>query len=359
MNLDRQEQAAPRPPLEMNMQSMDTLKEAVYAPQNEQAILSPCLDGPHANDTSYNLGAWSKHQEHAEMIEGWDSSHGTDLAGFPFPHRTSSMMQRQGFPSDNAANSSNPIAISNYSANQTAEHAAAVRDGHGSQSTVSSTTAIKSIEAGSSDQSSNRVSSMTSIDSHVYRSAPSYRIFSAPLEWKSASSIAQATGLASGHIANTQSEGVLERVRIHAPEIADIRRNTEHPMMSQQQRVVSVASEPMVGYCGRFREGSLDGITNPPNSPQTESHHVSPSISAKASPGKDSKKKDSPAKGTSPAKVKFERIAEKVGITVSVSRKDDDSSPSTPPGRRNWRNVWRAGAGKERSKDDALAVPTK
>jgi hypothetical protein len=63
---------------------MDTLKEAVFAPQNEDAILSPSADGPHVDDQPPNLGAWAK----AKVGPGHA------FAGFPFPERASSIKQQ-------------------------------------------------------------------------------------------------------------------------------------------------------------------------------------------------------------------------------------------------------------------------
>jgi hypothetical protein len=73
------------PSLEPLMPDMDTFKEAIFAPQNEVAILSPAVDGPHVDDQPPNLGAWAK----AKVGPGHA------FAGFPFPERASSIKQQR------------------------------------------------------------------------------------------------------------------------------------------------------------------------------------------------------------------------------------------------------------------------
>ena len=100
--MQRTDQAEPTParsPFENNVHSMDTLKEAVFAPQNEDAVLTPA-------------GGWSRTsnerqfqtREHGAKQPGnlplllslFVHTRGDGLAGFPFPHRTASMVRRQG-----------------------------------------------------------------------------------------------------------------------------------------------------------------------------------------------------------------------------------------------------------------------
>jgi hypothetical protein len=258
------------------------------------------------------------------------------------------MMARQGFTSDSEAHAqqAHHLSLSQIAVGDEAHYDAAFG------SNGSSTTATKGIDQGSSCTSSNRVSSMTSIDSNLYRQLPGYRIFSAPLEWKSASSIAQAAGIAAGHMATTQSEGV----QLSCPPcvgVADMEEYVDILSTAENQRTLSIVSDPIMNHHGRFKEGSLDGITNPPNSPHGASHRMSSPSPPKDSPSKNSNKKSSPMKGVSPSKVRFEHIAEKVGIKVAVTKKEDGNSPITPPGKRNWLNVWRGGARKDSSKDDS------
>jgi hypothetical protein len=347
-NIDRQDHAPTRPPFETSVQSMDTLKEAVFAPQNEDAILTPTADGPHVNEPPFNLGAWEKSHEMQSSNSDVINARGDGLAGFPFPHRTSSMLQRQGITSDNrpavqmetqtAYPTGDTFTFSSIPGFQTMAPFAA-----DTRSTTSSTGPIPG----------HRISSMTSIDSNLYRQYPGHRVFSPHLEWKSASSVAQAAGLASGYFHSTQYDGASHRLRKHVPSHADMLAGAAQT----QQRQNSVTSNPAMQTHSRFREGSLDGVTNPPTSPEPLPPPMSPSTNAQS---KDAKKKDkdsSPGKGNSPAKAKFEHIAEKVGIKVSVCSKKNDgegSSPNSPPGKRRWRGVWRAGAGVGAKKDEEV-----
>ena len=105
----------------------------------------------------------------------------------------------------------------------------------------------------------------------------------------------------------------------------------------------------------RFKEDSLDGITNTPNSPQVISPQMSPRLLAKDDLAA-GKKYDSPGKGVSPNKVKFGNLAEKVGIKVTLD-KAEGGSPETPPSKKKWRALWRGGSRKETSKDYG-SVPT-
>ena len=95
----------------------------------------------------------------------------------------------------------------------------------------------------------------------------------------------------------------------------------------------------------RFKEGSLDSV----NKSVKSTDPVLPPTSPRVSPAKE-KPRDSPSKG-SPARAKFEHIAERVGI--KVSRDKEAIEPASPPGKRRWRDVWR-GSKKDGSVQDAL-----
>ena len=345
-NVDRQDHALTRPPFETSVQSFDTLKEAVFAPQNEDAILTPTADGPHVNEPHFNLGAWESRHELQTLTQDMTNARGEGLGGYPFPHRTASMLQRHGIASDNQSSGQEQGQNINPS---------------GEGSTFSSVPGFQTMAPFAADRRSmntsstynpgNRISSITSIDSNLYRQWPGHRVFSPHLEWKSASSVAQAAGLASGYLHNIQYDGASHHLRKH------ISRKTDLPLppgAAQLQRQTSLTSNPAMETHSRFTEGSLDGLTNPPTSPQPLSPPMSPSLDPKGSP---SKKKDSPGKGASPAKAKFEHIAEKVGIKVSAGGKKEEGSsePSSPPGKRRWRDVWRGGARKEGGKDESAA----
>ncbi|KAK3721333.1 hypothetical protein LTR37_003209 [Vermiconidia calcicola] len=341
LQADRREGTVPvRPPFENSLQSMDTLKEAILAPQNEDAILTPSAEGP-ANEHPYNLGAWAKSHGTATSVESLAGSRGEGVSGFPFPDRNSLTLSQQRIVSGNHSASKQQTAQSHASTTapeptmRPMSISSELSAEEAPQMMASFSTAAHSVNQSSSNNASNRISSMTSIDSNLYRQYPGHRVFSPHLEWKSASSIAQAAGLAAGHFAQAQTDG--------APN-------------AQQQPPPTTSNQVMESH-SRFKEGSLDGITNPPNSPQLASPPMSPSLPPKDSPSRDSRKKDSPGKGNSPAKVKFEHIAEKVGIKVAVGKKQDDGSPNSPPGKRRWRDVWLGGSRNNMSKDEGTPAP--
>ena len=347
-HLDRREPSSARPPFESQVQSMDTLKEAVFDPQNENAILTPAPDGPHVTERAFDLCTRVRRQELAASADTFANTRGDGTSGFPFSDRTASMIMRQGVMLEGNDLDQHPRTESNITPApiSVASELSANPIPH---SLVSSTS---DLQAGNND---NRMTSMTSIDSNIYRQWPGHRVFSNQLEWKSATSVAQAAGLASGFFANVQMDGAYQRLLSHKQSFADVRTSTGAP---PTQRPASIGGNPVVQSHSRFKEGSLDGITNPPNSPQLVSPPVSP---APQTPPKDSpsadKKKASPTKANSPAKAKFENLAEKVGIKVAAAKKEEGgSSPNSPPGKRRWRDVWR-GARKDGSEDKTTFVP--
>ena len=350
MQPDYHQPATTRPPFENQLQSMDTLKEAVFAPHNENAVLTPSADGPRVNEAPYNLGAWTKNHDDAYSIGQMASTGGDGLAGFPFPHRASSMLKRQGIASENGSTDHHQNQCLTTGPETSLLPAPILSEHFGNcppQSAASSATSFKSMNPGSSTATSNRVTSMTSIDSNLYRQWPGHKVFSPHLEWKSASSVASAAGLAAGFFANAQFDGTYHSPGKNPSAFSEMCTSTGP---AQPQRAVSITSDPTTQYHSRFKEGSLDGITNPPNSPQPVSPPMSPLLAPKDSPSRD-KKKDSPKKSKSPAKVKFEHIADKVGIKVSAGKKEDGGSQTSPSGKSMWRNVWR-GSRKDAGKDE-------
>lgn len=309
-----------RPPFETSLQSMDTLKEAMFAPHNEDAVLTPAAEGPQVNDSSFHLGAWSKHQGTVPSLEKLATAKGDGLAGFPFPSRTASVIKRQGIMSEGEA--CPPTSVQRHVETSTTQH---------SRSLAPSSVSM----LGAPSSEGNRISSMTSIDSNLHRQYPPHRVLSPHLEWRSASSIAQAAGVASGHFTNTQFDGTNASTR--GPAISS-GPESQQRVFSTTSNVASITSNSAMGTHSRFREGSLDGLSDPTTSPQVMSPPMSPLLAGKdgLSPTK-IKKNASPSKTGSPAKANFQNIAEKVGIKVSK----DGSSPTSPPGKRRWRDVWR------------------
>ncbi|KAF2482871.1 hypothetical protein BDY17DRAFT_136638 [Neohortaea acidophila] len=180
-------------PFESNLHSMDTLKEAIISPANENPLLSPAVDGPHANEPPFNLGAWAKRQDRVAAAEVLSRTSGDGLAGFPFPHRTASVAERQGIMSE-----------SNVLHNPHVRRAEIMSEGVFAGPSDGVPRLVPTAMPGQQTQPNNRIASITSLDSHLYSAWPGARVFSNQLEWKSASSVAQAAGLtASGHFSTS------------------------------------------------------------------------------------------------------------------------------------------------------------
>ncbi|TKA33753.1 hypothetical protein B0A50_00589 [Salinomyces thailandicus] len=332
---DRRQTRPTLAPIEISRQSPDSLKQAMLAPQNENAVLTPAPDGPHINEAAFGLGQWAKEHRETMLPEVDPTALQTALAGFQFPKRSTSVKQHQQ-PSieetgpndetvsmlhgqDNSQHSQEPLLQNQRSGNEMPPQPASP--------SISAKSAPLSTGNATDDY---RVSSLTSIDSTLYLNYPGNRVFSPHLEFKSASSVARHAGLASGFFAQAQYDGAA------APQ------TTQRPLSMASTDSAAPPKHP------RFFEGSIDGMSDPPNSPPP----TSPTASPKATPSKD-KAKDPTTKG-SPARAKFELIAEKVGIkTVGGGKeKDVNESNSSPQGKRRWRDVWRAGPRKEASKDE-------
>ena len=318
---------------------MDTLKEAVFAPSNESAILTPTAEGPHVSEPHFHLGAWEKSQE--LQLSGADMApaRGDGLAGFPFPPRTASMLQRQGIASE-----SRTTALPHGHGINVNSEASTFSALPGFQAMAPFASDSRSINPSTSYNAANRVSSVTSIDSNLYRQYPGHRVFSPHLEWKSASSVAQAAGLALGSFNNGgQFDGASHSLRGHLISRANsMVSGAAHP---HAQSSTHISNNQAMEVHSRFKEGSLDGLTNPPTSPEP----FSPPLSPSAGPAK---KKYSPSKNSSPAKATIEGLAEMVGKLAVGGKKEEGSSPNSPPGKRRWRGVWRSGSKKEASKDE-------
>ncbi|KAI7542281.1 hypothetical protein KC343_g16578 [Hortaea werneckii] len=324
-------------PLETCLQSTDTLKQAMLAPHNENAVLTPAADGPHITEATFNLGAWEKTRKGTGVSDVDPTALQNALAGFEFPKRTTSTARRQldssidkkGPKDEQLPPRPDPQGKINLQASLYNQ-----RSGNEiSQQPASSATSTKSAALSSSASTGYRMNSMTSIDSNLYRNYPGHRVFSPHLEYKSASSVAQHAGLASGFFAGGQYDG------------AAASSQTQNPMpTSRKDSAAPLATQPQQA---RFVEGSIDGMSNPPTSPVPGS----PPMSPQPSPAKD-KSKDSPSKG-SPARAKFEHIAEKVGIkTLGTGKNEKETEPASPQVKRRWRDVWRTSSRKEGSRDE-------
>ncbi|KAI6840969.1 hypothetical protein KC340_g2604 [Hortaea werneckii] len=347
-------------PLETCLQSTDTLKQAMLAPHNENAILTPAADGPHITETTFNLGAWQKTRKETSAPDVDPAALQNALAGFEFPKRTMSTARRQldsSIDKKGPKNEQLPRLPDSQPGQQLQASLYNQRSGNEiSQPPASSAASTKSAALSSSASTGYRMSSMTSIDSNLYRNYPGHRVFSPHLEYKSASSVAQHAGLASGFFAGGQYDGASDLIANNpisssqlmtgAPMIgAAASSQTQNPMSTSRRD--SAAPLPPPPQHARFMEGSIDGMSNPPTSPVPGS----PSMSPHPSPAKD-KPKDSPNKG-SPARAKFEHIAEKVGIkTLGTGKTEKETEPASPQGKRRWRDVWRTSSRKEGSGDE-------
>lgn len=331
-----------RPPLEMAAQSFDTLKQAVLAPHNENALLTPLPDRIHISEAHQNLGAWGK-------------THNSLVAGAPRREAFSTMNVRQ-------RESTTESALKRQS---TIEHTkpyqptAAARENMPAELSgneiplppSSPTLSAKSVVHSAS--SGERVTSIASIDSNLHSQWP-HRILS-PYEWKSNSSIAHVSNMATGYFAQGQFDGTQDTTSSASRMPGQLTEAISST--GTAQRPASIASNTRAtAHFSRFREheGSLDRLSSPPMSP----HAVpSPPLSPNTTPVRDHtrRKESSPVKGSSPAKAKFEHLAEKVGIrAASTAHKSPPSAggdelSSSSPAKRRWRDVWRK---QQSSKDE-------
>lgn len=298
LQLVEQAPEATRPPLENAVHSMDTLKQAVFAPQNENAVLTPIPDGPHITETIPNLGAWSKNQQGS-------AAPANILSTFPFPKRTSSVIKQhrimsEGNPHQEMGKFQDPRRVADLSG----PYLGPSSMDRFSNQPVSPALSTMSVTSGNESNNSHRVMSLSGIDSNLARQWPASRIIT-PI----GSSVAQAAGFATGYFASAQFDGTNDQMTRADSQLMVA---TGAP---QLQRATSITSAgPSRPRTGRFREASLDGDRLPLLSPSQSERETSPDQTPRG------KKKDSsPVKGPSPAKAKFEHIAEKVGIKVSAT----------------------------------------
>lgn len=296
-------QASPRPALELNTASFDTLKEVVFSKQNENALLSPDPNGPTANEmASLNL-SWVKGKEASVAADAVLSKMRNGEAAFP--ERTSSMVHRQLTGLGVIGKEfSNPSAV--------------LETPKSDQSPASQTRRAVSVQSQPSAQAS-----------YLQRAYPGQRILSNQLEWKAGSSIAQVAGLATGYFA--QYDGTLNDLAT-LDGMAPLTRmsgnvgTTVHDSTSKTASKQATTSSPQQT---RFKEATM----------QVDEHPGS--VSPPPSPTK-----------KSPAKAKFAHIAGKAGIKVhaaeskeaslqSTSSQQPDLEPMSPQEKRRWRDVWK------------------
>ncbi|GAB7361597.1 hypothetical protein MBLNU230_g1649t1 [Neophaeotheca triangularis] len=381
---------ADRPPFELNLDSStNTFKQAILAPQNENAVLTPGPDGPRVGDQPLNLGAWAKAREitdgpsATENLAAAPKGRGEGAAEFPFPYRQTSSQRKDSVQSGQATS----FGSTGKSAVLPQDHIRNSLDGKvlgptpvfsnktGNQLPDSRVTSTGSKSPNPAMASMTRIDSITSTDSQLHRQYAGHRIISPNLDWKSTSSIAQATGLAAGFFAHAQIDGTVEDpLPCHTDGAAELTTPAGSASAMHQApgntAAAAIPAAPATAHPrSRFRENSIDGtspVCSPPLSPT-----LSPlSLSRASSPTKHErlpvgrKEKESPSKhgtGGSPARAKFESIAGKVGIKVAVAggKQEEqagvESVSASPQGKRRWRDVWKGGNGKkEGSKEEVV-----
>lgn len=336
--------SAARPPMELNMQSLDSLKQAVYAPQNENALMTPALDNSNGNQGALHLGAWQKRHE---AVGAAEPHHPT------LPQRSSSLMDRNPNDGQQAGAGGN---------HKPSQKIASITHGQQQMQAPGAPTLapVQSRTTSGPAHPANRVTSMTSIDSTLYHpwAGTGPRVIS-PFDWKSPSSVAHAANLATGFFAHSQYDGTAmdldsdeAAILTHAAGFSGNSNTTGAPPNKSWQH----------------RGASLDGVDSPiasPISPPSASPNLSPTTSPRLKPTRSKKgtdspsKKSSPTKSPSPAKAKFEHIARKVGISVSAENKEqrEGSSGASPPSKKRWRDIW-TGSKKDGSKDESASSAT-
>jgi hypothetical protein len=209
-------------------------------------------------------------------------------------------------------------------------------------------------------QPTERVNSITSIDSTIHRPWPGNgpRVIS-PFDWKTTSSVAHAANLATGFFAQSQFDGTAMELDADNETML-----TNAAGISGAPNTTTTNHASANDWQHPGRGASLDGMSSPtiPGSPRNISPNLSPTTSPRLLPTRSKKgadspsKKSSPIKSSSPAKAKFEHIASKVGISVSSEKKDHhDASPTT---KRRWKDIWQGSSKKSGIKDEGAGGST-
>nr|POE74032.1 hypothetical protein CFP56_72336 [Quercus suber] len=186
--------AAVRPtlsPQDCKAESLHALKQAVLAPHNENAVLTPAADGLHVNEANYNLGAWAKQRSVSPTLNKPLPSVALSAEVCEHDEKTLGMFQ--------AGNSKQ---LQPPSSATEAEPSSPTMS---AKSLASSNLPANSIEA-------HRVNNIANVESRLYRQWPGSRVVSPNLEWKSGSSVSHQTGLATGFFAHAQIDG---KYRLH------------------------------------------------------------------------------------------------------------------------------------------------
>ncbi|GAB7338737.1 hypothetical protein MBLNU457_5451t1 [Dothideomycetes sp. NU457] len=294
--------ATTMPTLVTKTEPLDTLKQAMFGPTNENAVLSPTEDAPPVFAIlDKTFSSWSKNREPSLGADHVLSQLRNGQANFP--ERTSSMVHRQ------------LSSASSHNVNQAVVPDVAQKQG---SSSVSTTPADVENTARRDFSAATQPATGSSYLQHAYSG---HRVMSSPaLEWKAGSSIAQVAGLATGYFA--QFDGTL----------TDLSNMTVEPIANRVTSTTSGSEQAgqesprkSLQTHPRFKEATMSE-TDSPLTVQTTSPQVSPS------------------KRTSPAKARFAQIAGKAGIKVGAQRREpNESDPEamSPQERRKWRDLWK------------------
>lgn len=289
------------PTLDTKAEPLDTLKQAMFGPTNENAVLSPTEEAsPVFAIPDKTFGSWSKNREPSVGADQVLSQLRNGQANFP--ERTSSMVHRQ------------LSSASSHKVNQTA-----VPDLTQKQSSVRGSTTPADVENTARRNFSAATQPATG-SSYLQRAYGGHRVMSSPaLEWKAGSSIAQVAGLATGYFA--QYDGTLTDLATLAAEpSANCVTSTASGSVQAEQE----SPRKALPKSPKFREATMSETDSP--------------LTVQPSP------QVSPSKRTSPAKARFAQIAGKAGIKVGVQRREpNESDPEamSPQERRKWRDLWK------------------
>jgi len=293
--------ATARPTLETRTEPLDTLKQAMFEPTNENVVLSPTEEAPPVFAIpDKTFGSWSKNRELSVGADHILSQLRNGQANFP--ERTSSMVHRQ---------------LSSTSSHNVSH--TAVADVTQKQSSSGISTTPSDVE----NKTRRDFSAATQPpigSSYLQRAYGGHRVMSSPaLEWKSGSSIAQVAGLATGYFA--QYDGTLTDLSTLAAEpFANCVTSTASRSVQAEQE----AARKGLPASPKFREASMSQTDSP--------------LTVQPSP------QVSPSKRTSPAKARFAQIAGRAGIKVGAQRREpteSDSEAMSPQERRKWRDLWK------------------
>jgi len=303
--IERRSEIVPtvRPALETKTEPLDTLKQAMFGPTNENAVLSPTEETPPLFAIpDKSLGSWSRNREPSVGVDNVLSQ--LQNGQVNFPERTSSMVNRQLSSASSGIVSQN--AVTDVDQKQSSS-------GFLNTSADLETTAKRDFSAATQPATGS---------SYLQRAYGGHRVMSSPaLEWKAGSSIAQVAGLATGYFA--QFDGTLTDLSSLGGEpyancVVSMNTASRSTQTERESAKADLSASP------RFKEASMS---------QTESP-----LTAQTSP------QVSPSKRTSPAKARFAQIAGRAGIKVGAQRREPneaDAESMSPQERRKWRDLWK------------------